>query len=189
MSESLTIYVVGPTSSGKTTLLRQLISMSNDDVLLIDQAHPVPTKGQELHTLTVKSAENKGSFRTVELRELGGDMAPLWENFISMRLRSAGNNPHRFALMFVVDALSSHLLPLAYITFAKLRDDKGVCKDWPALILLNKVTGGNAMTRREADFFLPTVADDGVELLAVDSWNGVGLMDTLMWIRKFAFSP
>ncbi|AAZ12527.1 Miro-like protein, putative [Trypanosoma equiperdum] len=190
MSGRLIIYVLGPTSSGKTSLVQQLVSMSEAGALLTQCTHQVPTKGQELRTIIVESPKGKDTSRTVELRELGGDMAPMWEKFIEARLNSTGREMNnRFGLMLVVDSLAPHLLPLAQVTIAKLKGSEGLCRDWPVAVLLNKAAGRNAVTTKEAMFFLSAIPIEGIKYLAIDSWNGLGLMDVMTWLRSFAFPP
>ncbi|KAG8340536.1 hypothetical protein ERJ75_000745100 [Trypanosoma vivax] len=189
MSGSLTMYVLGPPSSGKTSLLNQIQSINNDGCLLTRPSHDAPTKGQVVHILTLQSPENENVYCTAELRELGGEMTSMWEKFIKGKINSAQTSGRgRYALMFVVDALAPHMLPISSIMLARLKGCDGVCRDWPLVVLLNKVVARNTLTEEEVRFFLLTPGLEGVRILSVDSWNGLGLADAMAWIRSVAFS-
>ncbi|KEG12760.1 ADP-ribosylation factor-like protein 16 [Trypanosoma grayi] len=189
MSNSLNMYVLGPSASGKTGLLRQLRCMCENGTLMTQPAHDVPTKGQEIHSLIVHAPQKKNVFCTVELCELGGEMSPVWEKFIRSRLGLAKDkNDQRCALMFVVDALAPHLLPLASVLFQRLKCFDGLCREWPAVVVLNKVAARNAMTEGELEFFIPTASYEATQVLCVDSWNGHGIGDLMKWVNSVAFS-
>ncbi|ESL06871.1 hypothetical protein TRSC58_05448 [Trypanosoma rangeli SC58] len=189
MKNSLIVYVLGPSGSGKTNLLRQLSCMCENGTLQARPIHDAPTQGQEVHSLVIKAPQQKALPRTVELREVGGELASLWERFIRSWQNSIkdkdGAQP---ALIYLVDALSPHLLPMASVMFSILKGSGGACRDWPTVVLLNKALAKNAMTEEELGFFLPVETCKNTQLFAVDSWNGLGLGDVMKWLISVAFS-
>ncbi|RNF26956.1 ADP-ribosylation factor-like protein 16 [Trypanosoma conorhini] len=189
MTSPLTVYVLGSSGSGKTNLLRQLGCMCETGTLLTRPTHDAPTQGQEVHSLVLEAPQKKAASCTVELRELGGEMAPVWEKFIrSWQNSLKGNSGAKSALIFLVDALSPHLLPMAPVMFSSLKGSDGACRGWPTAVLLNKALAKNAMTEAELEFFLSMDACSDAQLLVVDSWNGLGLGDVMEWLSSAALS-
>lgn len=78
----MTILCLGPKGSGKTLLLNAL----QDPDSVNDTTHSIPTIGTNIFTikLPVKENETKKNAnvkRYVQIRELGGTMAPMWKNY------------------------------------------------------------------------------------------------------------
>ncbi|ESS65656.1 ADP-ribosylation factor-like protein 16 [Trypanosoma cruzi] len=189
MPSPLTVYVLGSPASGKTSLLRQLSCMCENGTLRTRPIHDAPTKGQEVYSLLIQAPQPKALSCTVEIRELGGEMAPVWEKFIQSFMNSIkSKDGPNCALMFFVDALSPHLLPLASVMLSRLKGSDGVCQNWPTVVLLSKALAMNAMTEEELWFFLPADTCKNIQVLSVDSWNGLGLGDVLAWLSGVASS-
>lgn len=74
--KKITILCLGPKGSGKTTLLKKL-----QDAEGIDNTYsPVPTIGTNIYDINYLNKHGKK--QTVQVREVGGEMAPLWSNYL-----------------------------------------------------------------------------------------------------------
>ncbi|XP_037964438.2 ADP-ribosylation factor-like protein 16 [Plutella xylostella] len=70
------VLCLGPKGSGKTTLLKKL-----QDVEEIDNTYsPVPTMGTNIFDLHY--LDKAGKKQMMSIREVGGEMAPLWTNYL-----------------------------------------------------------------------------------------------------------
>ena len=73
--KKITVLCLGPKGSGKTTLLKKL-----QDAEGIDYTHnPVPTIGTNIYD--VNYVNKNGKKQILSIREVGGEMAPLWSNY------------------------------------------------------------------------------------------------------------
>lgn len=71
----ITVLCLGPKGSGKTTLMKKL-----QDAEGIDQTYsPVPTVGTNIYVLHYLN--RNGKKRKLSIREVGGEMAPLWSSY------------------------------------------------------------------------------------------------------------
>ncbi|KAG5509341.1 hypothetical protein JKF63_06651 [Porcisia hertigi] len=178
-------YVLGSESSGKTDLVHQLEYLTQGLVRTVPTAC-TPTMGQEVTELNLRSPVGERKV-TVELRELGGSLVNLWERFIeSRKVKDGGGGDMAFLLLYVVDGAAPHQLPLASTTFRYLtRGRQAPCAGWPAIIAVQKCACVNAITAEEVhSFFLDdVVAASSVDIIEVDSWNGIGAGDLLMRIE------
>lgn len=92
----ITVLCLGPKGSGKTTLLKKLQESEGID----NTYSPVPTVGTNLYDLHYQN--RAGKKKKLLIREVGGEMAPLWTNYadgiekVSRRLLFRGN-------FFIVD--------------------------------------------------------------------------------------
>ncbi|XP_049888029.1 ADP-ribosylation factor-like protein 16 [Pectinophora gossypiella] len=74
--KKISILCLGPKGSGKTTLLKKL-----QDKEGIDYTYsPVPTIGTNI--FDIDYVNKNGKKQTVTVREVGGEMAPLWGNYL-----------------------------------------------------------------------------------------------------------
>ncbi|CAB3259331.1 unnamed protein product [Arctia plantaginis] len=70
------VLCLGPKGSGKTTLLKKL-----QDVDSVDNTFsPVPTIGTNLYDIGYLNKQGKKQM--ISIREIGGEMAPLWHNYL-----------------------------------------------------------------------------------------------------------
>ncbi|GET87029.1 hypothetical protein, conserved [Leishmania tarentolae] len=184
MSSSVA-YVLGTESCGKTDLVHQLEYLSRGLVRTAPTAC-TPTIGQEVTELSIRSLTGEGRV-TVEVRELGGSLVNTWESFIESRKAKDGSNGSTaFLLIFVVDGVAPHQLPLASTIFRYLTQGcQAPCTGWPKLIVVQKCASAHAITAEEVrSFFLDDVeAQANVDVIEVDSWNGIGAGDMLRRIR------
>lgn len=81
--KKMSILCLGPKGSGKTLLLTTL----QDPDYVNETTHSIPTVGTNIFTikLPVKEGEsskkNQNVKKYVQVRELGGTMAPMWKNY------------------------------------------------------------------------------------------------------------
>ncbi|KAH9597817.1 hypothetical protein LSM04_001603 [Trypanosoma melophagium] len=189
MSKTPIVYVLGPSASGKTSLLQQLCRMCESNTINSRPVHYPSTRGQDVYSVDLHAPKQKNVSCRVEFRELGGEMATLWERFVEIPMKSTRPEcKPKCALIFLVDALTPHLLPQSSILFTKLKSIDGVCREWPTIVLLNKVAARNAITEKEVDFIFSGVGCEKTQIFCVDSWNGLGLGDVVEWIKDVAFS-
>lgn len=178
-------YVLGTESCGKTDLVHQLEFLTQGLVRTVPTAC-TPTTGQEVTELNIRSPAGKGKV-TVEVRELGGSLVNTWESFIeSRKARDGGSGDTLFLLIYVVDGVAPHQLPLASTMFRYLTQGRHApCAGWPTLIAVQKCASVNAVTAEEVrSFFLDEVeAPANVDVVEVDSWNGIGAGDVLRGIE------
>ncbi|KPI86248.1 hypothetical protein ABL78_4674 [Leptomonas seymouri] len=185
----LVAYVLGTESSGKTDLVRQLEYLSKGQ-LCSAPTKCTPTMGQEVSTLAVVASGGKRV--TMELRELGGSVINVWESFIASRkAKDTAVEKTTFFLLYVVDATAPHQLPLASSMFRYLTEGSGaVCADWRTLVVLQKCSSVNAMTKEEArDYFADGERQNALCAVETDSWNGVGIGDVQQWLADAAREP
>ncbi|KAG5509664.1 hypothetical protein GH5_05520 [Leishmania sp. Ghana 2012 LV757] len=182
---SSVVYVLGTESCGKTDLIRQLEYLSQGLVRTIPAAC-TPTSGQEVVEMSIRSPVGQGKV-TVEVRELGGSLVNIWESFIeSRKAKDGGSSNTGFLLLYVVDGVAPHQLPLASAMFRYLTQGcHAPCAGWSALIAVQKCASANAVTAQEVlSFFLDEAeAPSNVDVVEVDSWNGIGVGDVLRRIE------
>ncbi|KAJ0180856.1 hypothetical protein K1T71_002941 [Dendrolimus kikuchii] len=72
----ISVLCLGPKGSGKTTLLKKL-----QDAEGIDNTYsPVPTIGTNIYDIYYTN--KSGKKQMLSIREVGGEMAPLWSNYL-----------------------------------------------------------------------------------------------------------
>lgn len=74
--KKISVLCLGPKGSGKTTLLKKLQSAEGID----NTYSPVPTIGTNIYDITYIS--KNGKKQKLLVREIGGEMAPLWNNYL-----------------------------------------------------------------------------------------------------------
>lgn len=74
--KKITVLCLGPKGSGKTTLLKKLQEAEGID----NTYSPVPTIGTNIYD--VNYLNKHGKKQTMSVREVGGEMAPLWTNYL-----------------------------------------------------------------------------------------------------------
>lgn len=182
MSVSNILFVLGGESSGKTTLIQQLESLSSGS-LVIQPYKAAPTTGQNISHLQLPVG--KRGKEQVEVREIGGSMAPHWDRFIKSTLEHEGNA--RRALLYVVDATAPHQLSEATTRFLQLTSYPGYCNDWPTVLVLHKSHAARAVSVNDLTFLLGGVSPDTFKVLEVDAWNGFGVGDVFDWLVETVF--
>lgn len=133
----------------------------------------VPTVGVDLHTTKVK-----GTRQTVELREVGGSMVPLWRQFIA----------RCEVLLYVVDASTPSTIGGAVMTLLDTLAQPGMKKK-PVLILFNKRDLPCGLPRAELESvfqldFLYTKREGKLFTCEISALDGTGLEIIADWILR-----
>lgn len=133
----------------------------------------IPTVGTNLVNIPVGKKE-------VVVRELGGCMCPIWNNYIK----------DLSALIFVLDVSNSLQIAASCIQFLTVISNSAV-QNTAILLLLNKIDQPSALTRFEVESFIRL--DDvrantklQIKLLEISAFNGKGLNDVIDWIQQFS---
>ncbi|XP_075991057.1 ADP-ribosylation factor-like protein 16 [Anticarsia gemmatalis] len=74
--KKIPVLCLGPKGSGKTTLMKKLQNAEGID----DTFSPVPTIGTNLYDIYYLNKHGKKQM--LSIREIGGEMAPLWHNYL-----------------------------------------------------------------------------------------------------------
>lgn len=74
--KKINILCLGPKGSGKTTLLKKLQNADGVDYTY----SPVPTIGTNIYDINY--VNKNGKKQVVSIREVGGEMAALWGNYL-----------------------------------------------------------------------------------------------------------
>ncbi|ROT70911.1 hypothetical protein C7M84_010785 [Penaeus vannamei] len=108
------LLCIGPEGSGKTLLLRRLLNLNKPDISMTT----VPTVGVNIVTLQVPE------MLPINIRELGGSMAPIWHNYYSGVRK----------VMYVVDVSNLTHLANATLLFMELLANPKLktAQGWPA---------------------------------------------------------
>jgi len=72
------VLCVGGVSSGKTFLLNYVTDPANANVDILTQ----PTVGVNIFQLVRKKAGSRKAKETVDIRELGGELCPIWTTYV-----------------------------------------------------------------------------------------------------------
>lgn len=76
LEKKIPVLCLGPKGSGKTTLLKKLQKAEGID----NTYSPVPTIGTNIYD--VYYTNKHGKKQMLSIREVGGEMAPLWHNYL-----------------------------------------------------------------------------------------------------------
>ncbi|XP_026727477.1 ADP-ribosylation factor-like protein 16 [Trichoplusia ni] len=76
LEKKIPVLCLGPKGSGKTTLLKKLQKAEGID----NTYSPVPTIGTNIYD--VYYTNKNGKKQMLSIREVGGEMAPLWHNYL-----------------------------------------------------------------------------------------------------------
>ncbi|XP_067938096.1 ADP-ribosylation factor-like protein 16 [Watersipora subatra] len=172
------LLLVGPSGSGKTRFSKQLQEyLSTGHVVCEADLQPtVPTVGTNMTTLHFSRKD------TVEMRELGGSMAPIWKKYYK----------ESNAIIFLANKNGSLQLSACFILLMDMLTREEL-KEVPFLIVWNKIDCENCMT----DGFIKNILDleliakhakQSIQTLNCSSITGKGLADIAGWIQQVTFS-
>ncbi|XP_002120312.2 ADP-ribosylation factor-like protein 16 [Ciona intestinalis] len=175
----MSVLMIGPSNSGKSTLLKILSSHQDINASVkrttaekqFNELPPtIPTVGTNILGINV------GKKCVVELRELGGSMAPIWGSYYS---QSDG-------FIFVVDASNTQQISSGYAFLKDVTSDTQNI-NVPILVLFNKIdipTMTNVNEYRELmqlEQFMNTVSS--LSYLDTSCKDKSGIDDVCKWLR------
>lgn len=178
MSECL---VLGPEGSGKTLLLRKLKEHSGKTQSKEYEAgivgeetleHTMPTVGVNLEHLALSNGN------TCTAREIGGQMAPLWENAYAKCTM----------IIYVVDSSNRAQVSASTVLFLDLlSSDK--TREKPILLFFNKIDLPLGLGLQEYKSVMRledilTHATQNIVVISGSGWTGEGIDDVLKWISN-----
>ena len=169
------ILVLGPTGSGKTTLVKVLLSVqrhhkSKTEIIEIDELPSVqPTVGTNISNLIY-------SRKSIEIREVGGCMIPIWKSYY----KDAG------AIVFVIDSSNFQQISLTHIILQQIissQDTKAI----PFLILFNKIDIPTRTGLNEIKYLLhlnqiAKKACQPLVILDISCKEMTGILDVFKWV-------
>lgn len=185
-NESMQIIVVGPTSSGKTLLIKSLArfyeTKTNWETGEIPQH--ISTVGVDITTMNLRKHKSK---IFLELKELGGQMAPIWSTYFK----------DCNGLMFVVDTSNPFHLSEAAVELGRCFKNADLKKECRILIVFtksdvpsDKFNGAHLMNAMLLDNL---IADRGkgsgiVEIVTdCSALNCTNYYKIIQWIERVAF--
>ena len=185
--------MIGPCNSGKTSLLYRLKWLSrnrghlNEDKKGIDKADtelPVlpatlPTVGTNIETLVFPNAE-RASPTTIQLREKGGAMAPVWASYYS----------DAACFLYVIDASDPHRLSASTVLLLEVLGHPKMQGKLGAIVFnKNDVKGALSVSDMSTVMRLDDVLCTSSSNLSVFHTSAAtcdGVEEVLQWIESAA---
>ncbi|KAL0896185.1 hypothetical protein ABMA27_012130 [Loxostege sticticalis] len=131
--KKISVLCLGPKGSGKTTLLKKL-----QDAEGIDNTYsPVPTIGTNIYDMHFLNKQGKK--QTLTIREVGGEMAPLWSNYLDGVEK----------IIFVVDTSNLCQISAAAVLLYTLLAEPRL-KNAKFILVLSKMDAAYRQMRNEA---------------------------------------
>ncbi|CAN8002380.1 unnamed protein product [Ixodes hexagonus] len=162
---------IGPSGSGKTTLLQRLEQHLDGQGKTAEMAVTRPTVGVNMAKLRIKK-------KTCNVREIGGQMAPLWPQ------QCAG----ALGLVYVVDPSNLQQFSASVVLLLDLLNLETL-KDVPFLLVFNKIDANLAApldeykTAFRLDDIL-AVATQPLRVVQTSCLTGYGLDDVVVWLSE-----
>ncbi|XP_045465962.1 ADP-ribosylation factor-like protein 16 [Harmonia axyridis] len=163
----MSILCLGPKSSGKTLLLKKLQNENNVDIT----STSVPTVGTNIYTI-------KHNEYIMEVREIGGSMAPLWHKYfggISI-------------IIYVIDASNLCQISAAGVLLYTFLANPALLYS-KILLVLSKSDASYRQMRNEALLMLQmkrleTEINQKITIVVASAITGEGREEILEWIKE-----
>ena len=165
------ILCVGPTGSGKSLLLKRLQNID----LKIKNYSEIPST---VTTVGTNIIYIKSKTKTIELEEVGGSMAPIWDQYYS----------DSQAIIYAIDSTDLSQIGESCVQLFKMISDPKVKHIKPILIVLNKTDVSCNSSRDEIRYFLmidqliASVPNQKINVLESSCFTGMGLDLIYDWI-------
>ncbi|XP_059156837.1 ADP-ribosylation factor-like protein 16 [Physella acuta] len=165
------ILLIGAPSVGKTLLLKRLQN-TNPTTLKDDVPATIPTVGTNLMTVNaMKKVE-------VTVREVGGAMGPIWQNYFK--------DSH--SLMFMLDISKHTQVAISCVQLMTILADPAL-QNIPVLLILNKMDIPGGISHSELDSLvrlsdLVRHASQKITVLETSAKNGNNLDKVAKWIYE-----
>ncbi|ESO94628.1 hypothetical protein LOTGIDRAFT_227376 [Lottia gigantea] len=170
------VLLVGPTSSGKTLMLKRLQCHNFTVKGGIENLDNVPSTIPTVGTNMVNVVTGR---RTAEItvRELGGTMAPIWQKYYK----------DSYAIIFMIDISNRFQLSAACIQLLMLMSSPDT--NIPIAIVFNKTDSLSIMSRSEIESVLRLdeileTATQKMTVFHVSAKTGKGLDGIVKWISE-----
>ncbi|KAJ8924085.1 hypothetical protein NQ315_006866 [Exocentrus adspersus] len=161
------ILCLGPLSSGKTLLLRNLQSNGNID----STTTAVPTMGTNIFNVKIEE-------KTYEVRELGGAMAPIWSMYLNDIVK----------VIYVVDASNLCQISAASVLLYTILVNPAL-RNAEILLVLSKMDVSYRQMRNEALLMLQMKrlqkeVKQNITIMEASAISGEGRKEILNWIKE-----
>ncbi|XP_067012549.1 ADP-ribosylation factor-like protein 16 [Anabrus simplex] len=158
---------LGPTSSGKTLLLKKLQNRENIDLT----SNTVPTVGTNLVTIKFENQKE------ITIREIGGAMAPIWRNYYQ--------GVHK--IIYVVDASNLCQIAAAGVLLYTILAEPSLQKT-KVLLALSKMDTSYRQMRNEALLMLQLSRlkkeiPQEITVVETSAMTGDGTENVLKWLQ------
>ncbi|KAF6039433.1 ARL16 [Bugula neritina] len=168
------ILLVGSTSSGKTLFAKQLQEYVTKGSVLpeSDILTTIPTVGTNMSTLQISRKD------AVDIRELGGSMAPIWRKYYK----------NADSVVFLVDKSNPQQLSAASILLFDMLTDH-LLTDVPFLVVWNKIDSRNCMSsgyiKNILDLdLIKNYASQKIDSVECSSVTGEGFGSIVTWLKQ-----
>lgn len=166
------IICVGPTGAGKTALLKRLQQHLAGEGRTAELTLPRPTVGVNMTKLKV------GKKQTIDIREVGGAMAPLWPQQCSGAT----------GLVYVMDASNVMQFSATSVLLLDLLNLESL-KSVPFLLVFNKTDANLAVPLDEYKTAMRLsdiveFAPQQISILQTSCLTGYGMDDVIAWLSK-----
>lgn len=139
-ANEIQVLVLGAEGTGKTLLLKRIQSEFENRADSAQDYESTPSTVSTIGTNISSILINK---RKVNLRELGGAMAPIWKNYFG----------DATSTIFLVDASNNFQISASTILLLDVLGAEKLAKQ-PFLLLLNKTNLSSTLTLKELRFIL-----------------------------------
>eukprot|EP00794_Sanderia_malayensis_P007926 gene7926-8781_t len=170
MANEAEVLVVGAEGSGKSLFLKRFQSIMQDENRNFDN---IPSTISTIGTNLASVSFNK---RKINLRELGGAMAPIWKNYYS----------DGKGLIFIVDSSNRFQISASTILFYDVLSSESL-NNIPVLLLFNKTDLISSVSIDEVKFIMRVndllkCAKQTIDILECSLKNGDGIQEIINWL-------
>ncbi|XP_064595583.1 ADP-ribosylation factor-like protein 16 [Liolophura sinensis] len=165
--------LIGPTGVGKTLLLKRLSSIGKGAFENLGQIpSTIATVGSNLVTVNIHKKHD------ITIRELGGSMGPIWQNYYK----------DCKTVIYMIDVCNRLQVSSACIQLLALLTHESLLKT-PILLIFNKIDMPTRMTKSEIEalFRLQDIiksAQQVISVVEISVHTGHGVQDVIKWIQK-----
>ena len=169
------VLVLGAEGTGKTLLLKRIQNLAENGVDGCKDFESVPSTVSTIGTNIAVAVLSK---RKVNLRELGGAMAPIWKNYFD----------EAHAVIFLIDVSNNIQVSASTILLYDVLGSDNLAK-MPVLLLLNKADLSSSLTIQELKFILrlpdlKRLASQSIKVVECSLKSGMGMQDIREWLQS-----
>ena len=169
------VLVLGAEGTGKTLLLKRIQSVAEHGYDDCKEFESVPST---VSTVGTNIAVVVLSKRKVNLREIGGSLAPLWKNFFD----------ETHAVIFIIDVSNNIQVSASTILLYDVLGSENLAK-LPFLLLLNKTDLNSSLAIHELKFILrlndlKRHITQNMKVVECSLKSGMGMQDIKDWLQS-----